>query len=114
MDGDIPILVGGDSTRPPRRAVRMGDGYFPGATDPEGLGRRSPRSSRLQEAGRDPNSLEINAIFSRQLGDPAAGIESMREQGVGRIMVPAFAFAGDGGLDRLRAFGEAHVAPNAA
>jgi hypothetical protein len=28
------------------------------------------------------------------------------EIGVGRIMVPAFFFAGDGGLDRLARFGE--------
>ena len=31
----------------------------------------------------------------------------------GRIMVPAFFFGGDGGFDRLRAFGEAAVMPNA-
>jgi hypothetical protein len=35
----------------------------------------------------------------------------MQELGVGRIMVPAFAFMGDGGLDRLQEFGETHVLP---
>ena len=111
---DIPILVGGDTPAAIARAARMADGYFPGETDPEGLGRLiAAARAACEERGRDPDSLEINAIFGRQLGDPAAGIESMREQGVGRIMVPAFAFAGDGGLDRLRAFGEAHVAANA-
>jgi len=51
-------------------------------------------------------------MFGRQMRDPAAGIESMRELGVGRVMVPAFFFGGDGGLDRLREFGETHVLPS--
>jgi hypothetical protein len=51
-------------------------------------------------------------MFSGAMGDPAAGVESMRELGVGRVMVPAFFFAGDGGMDRLRAFGESVVMPN--
>ena len=50
-------------------------------------------------------------MFGLQLRDPAAGIEQMRDLGVGRAMVPAQAFRGDGGLDRLRQFGETHVLP---
>ena len=38
--------------------------------------------------------------------EPEAGIEQMAELGVGRIMIPAFFFAGPGGLDRLSEFGE--------
>ena len=60
-------------------------------------------------ADRDPASIEINAMFGRQMADPAAGIEQMQELGVGRAMIPAFFFAGPGGLDRLRAFGS-HIA----
>jgi len=41
-----------------------------------------------------------------QMDDPVAGVEQMAELGVGRIMVPAFFFAGPGGLDRLSEFGE--------
>ena len=40
------------------------------------------------------------------MADPAAGVEQMAALGVGRIMVPAFFFAGPGGLDRLSEFGE--------
>ena len=35
-----------------------------------------------------------------------AGVEEMRNAGVDRIMVPAFFFAGEGGMDRLSEFGE--------
>jgi hypothetical protein len=43
-------------------------------------------------------------MFSTQMADPAAGVEKFTELGVGRIMVPAFFFAGDGGLDRMDEF----------
>ncbi len=67
-----------------------------------------------EDIDRDPASVEINAMFGAHLRDPAAGIETMRELGVGRVMVPAFVFLGDGGIDRLRAFGEEHVLPTVA
>ena len=59
-----------------------------------------------EQEDRDPDSIEINAMFGAQLTDPAAGVEQMAELGVGRIMIPAFYFAGPGGLDRLSEFGE--------
>jgi hypothetical protein len=62
------------------------------------------------EADRDPDSIAINAMFGAQMADPVAGIEQMLTLGVDRIMVPAFFFAGPGGLDRLSEFGE-RVAP---
>ena len=61
---------------------------------------------KAEQAKRDPNSIEINAMFGIQMGDPEAGVEQMAELGVGRIMVPAFFFAGPGGMDRLSEFGE--------
>ncbi len=109
---DIPILVGGDTPAAMRRAAKFADGYFPGETNPERLGQLiSTLGQACEDIDRDPSSVEINAIFSA-FGDPEAGIASMRELGVDRAMVPAFAFAGDGGLDRLRAFGETYVLPN--
>ena len=106
----IPILVGGDSPAAMRRAARLADGYFPGEADPVRLGELiTTVRSACTAIDRDPASIEINAMFGVQMADPAAGVESMREQGVGRIMVPAFFFGGDGGLDRLREFGESYV-----
>jgi probable F420-dependent oxidoreductase len=110
---DIPILVGGDTPVAMRRAAKMADGYFPGESDSERLGELiAMLRSTCEEHDRDPDSVEINAMFGGHFRDPAAGIDIMRDLGVGRVMVPAFAFIGDGGMDRLREFGETHVMPN--
>ena len=45
-------------------------------------------------------------MFGEQMADPLAGAAQLAEIGVGRAMVPAFFFAGPGGLDRLSDFGE--------
>ena len=110
----IPILVGGDSDVAIRRAARLADGYFPGEGDVERLASLITRVRQAAEdAGRDPDEIEINAMFSTQMTDPVAGVEKFTELGVGRIMVPAFFFAGDGGLDRMDEFaGRAIAAAN--
>ena len=107
VNGNIPILVGGDTDAAIRRAVKLADGYFPGEGDAEKLGALITKvRNAAEDAGRDPNSIEINALFGAQMADPVAGVEQMKEIGVGRIMVPAFAFAGPGGNDRMAAFAE--------
>ena len=107
----IPVIVGGDTDAAISRAVRLADGYFPGEGDAERLDALLGRlRSAATEAGRDPGSIEINAMFGMQMSDPLPGVEQMRELGVDRVMIPAFFFAGDGGLDRLSAFGENVVA----
>jgi probable F420-dependent oxidoreductase len=112
VQDSIPVLVGGDSEAAVSRAVRLADGYFPGEGDAERLGSLITRVRQgAEDAGRDPDSIEINAIFGMQMGDPAAGVEQFAELGVGRAMLPAFFFAGDGGLDRLAEFGERFVKP---
>lgn len=110
----IPILVGGDSDVAIRRAARLADGYFPGEGDVDRLASLITRVRQAAEdAGRDPGEIEINAMFSTQMADPVAGVEKLTELGVGRIMVPAFFFAGDGGLDRMDEFaGRAIAAGN--
>ncbi len=103
----IPILVGGDTDAAIQRAVRIADGYFPGEGDAERLGRLIDRlRGAADRADRDPDSIEINAMFGVQMADPIAGVEQMAALGVGRAMIPAFFFAGPGGLDRLSEFGE--------
>jgi probable F420-dependent oxidoreductase len=107
VNGSIPVIVGGDTDAAIARAVRLADGYFPGEGDAERLGALLGRlRAAAEEAGRDPASIEVNAMFGMQMADPAAGIEQMAELGVGRIMIPAFFFAGPDGLDRLSEFGE--------
>ncbi len=112
-NGDIPILVGGDTPVAIRRAARLAQGYFPGTTDPEELGRLiQALGEEAAKQDRDPSEIAIHAIFGPQMADPAAGVEAFRKAGVDRVMVPAFFFAGEGGLDRLSEFAERVVAPN--
>ena len=107
VSGNIPVIVGGDSKAAINRAVRLADGYFPGEGDINRLRDLLGRVRQAAEdAGRDPASLEINTMFGAQMADPEKGIAEMREAGVDRIMIPAFFFAGPGGLDRLDEFGE--------
>jgi probable F420-dependent oxidoreductase len=107
VQASIPVLVGGDTPAAIDRAVRIADGYFPGEGDAERLGGLIARLRAAASAhGRDPDSIEVNAMFGAQMSDPIAGAQQLAELGVGRAMVPAFAFAGPGGLDRLSEFGE--------
>ena len=78
----IPILVGGDSEAAINRAVRLADGYFPGEGDAEQLATLLGRlRTAAEDAGRDPDSIEINAMFSNHIADPQAGVEKLRELG---------------------------------
>lgn len=111
VNGNIPVIVGGDSEAAVRRAVKLADGFFPGEGDIDRLNALLGRvRAGCEAAGRDPSSLEINAMFGAQMADPEKGVEEMRAAGVDRIMLPAFFFAGPGGMDRLSEFGEKMVA----
>lgn len=112
VNGDIPILIGGDTPAALRRAARLGDGYFPGTTKPDELSQLIEDLGREAAAqGRAPEEIRVHAIFS-DFAEPEAGVDRMRNQGVSRVMVPAFLFAGPGGLERLAEFGERVVAPH--
>lgn len=107
VQASIPILVGGDTDAAIARAVRIADGFFPGEGDAARLGALIGKvRTAAERAGRDPAGIEINAMFGQQMADPLAGIEQFEALGVGRAMVPAFFFAGPGGLDRLSELGE--------
>ena len=107
VNANIPVIVGGDSPAAVNRAARIADGYFPGEGNADRLSELIVRVKQAAEdAGRDPAEIEINAMFGVQMADPAAGVEQLRSIGVDRIMVPAFFFAGPGGMDRLSQFGE--------
>ena len=112
VQASIPILVGGDTDVAIRRAARLADGYFPGEGDPDRLAALIARVREAAEReGRDPASIEIDAMFTQHLGDPLAGVEQLTAIGVDRVMVPAFFYAGPGGLDRLDEFGERVIRP---
>jgi probable F420-dependent oxidoreductase len=107
VQASIPILVGGDTNAAIARAVRLADGYFPGEGDADRLrGLIHRLRVAAEQADRDPDSIEIHAMFGAQMADPIAGVQQMAALGVGRVMIPAFFFAGPGGLERLSEFGE--------
>ena len=107
VNGSIPIIVGGDTERAIARAGKIADGYFPGEGNIDRLKDLIASVKRSAESNnRDPESVKISAIFGAQMMNPEAGVEEMRSAGVDRIMVPAFFFAGEGGMDRLSEFGE--------
>ena len=107
VNGSIPIVVGGDTEKAIARAGKIADGYFPGEGNIDRLKELITRVKHSTESNdRDPNSVKISAIFGTQMMNPEAGVEEMRNAGVDRIMVPAFFFAGEGGMDRLSEFGE--------
>jgi len=84
---------------------RLADGYFPGEGETDQLASLIARVRQAAgDLGRDPDEIEINAMFTKYMTDPEAGVEQFAELGVGRIMVPAFFFAGPGGLDRMDEF----------
>ena len=95
-----------------RRAARLADGYFPGTPDLDELGGLIRDLASAAEAeGRSPDEIEINAMFGVLTDDAIGHAERLAELGVSRAMVPAFFFAGPGGLDRLGEFGEKMVRP---
>jgi probable F420-dependent oxidoreductase len=103
----IPIIVGGDTAVAIKRAARLADGYFPGEGNVERLQELIAKVRHATAAeGRDPASMEINAMFGGQMQDPINGARRFEEIGVDRAMVSAFSFAGPDGLDRLRRFGD--------
>ncbi|MFM7120746.1 MAG: LLM class F420-dependent oxidoreductase [Gammaproteobacteria bacterium] len=105
--GNIPVIVGGDTEAAIQRCARIADGYFPGEGDVARLGALIGRvRAAATRIGRDPASIAINAMFGQQMADPLAGAAELAALGVDRAMVPAFFFAGPGGVDRLAEFGE--------
>jgi probable F420-dependent oxidoreductase len=107
VQASVPILVGGDTPVALRRAARIADGYFPGESDPERLGRLIAELRAVTEDhGRDPDAIEVNAMFPFAPGDPRKHADELETLGVGRVMVPAFPFGGPDGLDRLTKFAE--------
>lgn len=84
----VPIHVGGHTDASARRAGRIGDGYFPGAT-----GDALPRlldvmRASARDAGRDPDAIEVTAGGALDLD----GVKKLGDLGVSRVIVPPLGF----------------------
>jgi probable F420-dependent oxidoreductase len=80
----VPILVGGGSEAAARRAGRLGDGFMPFEKEPErlvqliGIMRRA-----AEEAGRDPDAIELTGLGSRRLD----AVARLAELGFARMVL---------------------------
>ena len=85
VKGTVPIHVGGHTERAARRAGRLGDGFFPVVKTPESL---EPllvtMRAAAEEAGRDPDAVEVTATSSRDVET----IKRYEDLGVRRCVVP--------------------------
>ena len=100
-----PIIIGGHSPAALRRTVATGDGWFafPKSHD-ELSGLLGQLRDRAAAAGRDPATIEITALW-RDFADGMVSLETYREMGVHRLLVPLGLLArGDLGdnLERLQ------------
>ncbi len=83
-----PIIIGGHSPAALRRAARLGDGWFAFSKDaPQLAGLLEQLKEAAEKAGREPDSIEITALW-RQYEDGMAGLEEYRALGVSRLLVP--------------------------
>lgn len=92
--GSVPIIVGGHTPVAARRAGRLGDGFFPGRGSPERLRELiAIMRQSAEEAGRDPDAIEVTAGTLAVFGDdPLGAVAELAEVGVDRIAVPPLAF----------------------
>jgi probable F420-dependent oxidoreductase len=89
VNGSVPIVIGGHTTRAAQRAARIGNGFFPGSGSIEDLS-AAFESMRAECAaiGRDPGEIELTASGGgRTFDEVSARIEQLGEMGVTRVML---------------------------
>jgi probable F420-dependent oxidoreductase len=83
VSGTIPVVVGGHSRPAARRAGRIGDGFFP--ADSRSLPALLPvMRSAAEEAGRDPDAIEITTGGRADL----EALKALADSGVRRFVIP--------------------------
>lgn len=103
--GSVPIHIGGHTEVAARRAGRIGDGFFPGKGDLPRL--LQVMRQAAEEAGRDPELIEVTATGETALGENALEeVARLEALGVHRLALPPLAFDAAGIGDALGAYGE--------
>jgi probable F420-dependent oxidoreductase len=88
VNKSVPIIVGGHTEAAARRAGRLCNGFFPARGAPAEL--ISVARKAAEEAGRDPDEIEITVSLPDDLGDLVA----LRRLGVTRVLVPVTGVSG--------------------
>ncbi len=108
--GRVPIHIGGHSVAAARRAGRIGDGFFPAKGNLREL--IDIMRQTAADAGRDPDAIEVTSGSVEVFGsDPVGAVQELRDQGVDRVVVPAFLHLKDPATS-LAAFGENVIGPS--
>ena len=107
--GSVPITVGGHSAAAAKRAGRLGDGFFPAKGNiPELV---DIMRQTAADAGRDGSAITVSTGSAGVFGDdPVGAVQELADQGVDRVIVPAFAFWRDP-EESIAAFGERVIHP---
>jgi len=94
VDGSVPIVIGGHSDVAARRAGRIGDGFFPGRGSDETLaGLIATMRAAAEEAGRDPDAIEVTAGGAALFGpDPLEAVARYEEMGITRLVIPPLSY----------------------
>lgn len=111
----VPIVVGGHSEAAARRAGRLGDGFFPGKGSPDELAHLFDVMRRAAEdAGRDPEAVEITASGSGLFGpDPLAAVDELSSLGVHRAIIAPLAYDVASAEEAYGAWAEKVIKPSA-
>ncbi|HMG40698.1 MAG TPA: TIGR03619 family F420-dependent LLM class oxidoreductase [Acidimicrobiales bacterium] len=115
VDGSVPIIVGGHSAAAARRAGRLGNGFFPGRARDEDLSSLiGTMRAAAEEAGRDPDAVEVTAVGLAVLGsDPLAAVEHYAELGISRLVIPPLSYDAAAVGDTLADFATRVIHPSA-
>jgi len=86
--GSVPIIIGGHSKAAARRAGRLAEGFFPARGASEEL--IATVRQAAEEAGRDPDTVEITASMPDDIND----LPALAKRGIKRVLVPVTSVAG--------------------
>lgn len=84
-----PVLLGAHGQKALERVARTYDGWFPLVQSPEALKRDVAALRKLaQEAGRNPDTMQITAIVEPKNGGPSVDeLKRYQEAGASRVIV---------------------------
>jgi alkanesulfonate monooxygenase SsuD/methylene tetrahydromethanopterin reductase-like flavin-dependent oxidoreductase (luciferase family) len=112
--GGIPLIVGGVTRPAIRRAVALGDGWFPVHKDLDELARQMDKlRAEGQAQGRDVSRMEITSFYY-QHREPPEALERYAELGVHRVLVNLIAFGAGDVIESMERFAEQVVRKYAA
>jgi hypothetical protein len=92
----------------------VGDGFFPGKGDLPAL--LDEMRKAADEAGRDPDAIEVTSTGASVLGGGAAAVDEvgrLAELGVDRLVVPPLSYNPAKIGEALARFGDEVIAPSA-